>query len=726
MGWFDEQIRQRKQIDQDLFEDSLFGMASAVLGSHDASVLNDRRIVTKAVIDEILKYYHLKPVEIPNSVKEPEEQLAYALRPYGLMYRRVTLTKNWYKASFGPLIAFRREDGMPVAVLPKIYGGYLWYDAAGNRVSGGRHTADQLEPEAICFYRPLPQKKLRLPDLLTYVKGCLNLADYAVLLGLTLLVTLTGMLLPLLTRLLTGFVLESGSTLILWSTAAFMLCVLLSSQVLSVARELAIARLQIKAAVPLEGAMMMRLMSLPAGFFRQFSAGELASRVGEINQISVLLMGGVLSLGITAIASLLYVNQIFSYAPALVMPVLVILLLTAAATVLTGVMETRKTREYRKADAEADGISFALISGIQKLKLSGAEKRAFARWARVFSRGAEIKFNPPLFLKISSAVLMAIPLLGTIALYYYAAESGISPSAYLAFYAAYGVVTGAFSSFGGTVTSAAQILPILEMAEPILEAEPEMAEEKEIVTKLSGGIELSGVSFRYQENGPCVIDDLNLKVKAGEYVAVVGRTGCGKSTLMRLLLGFETPEKGAIYYDRKDIRSLDLQSLRRRMGVVTQDGSLFLGDIFANITVSAPRLSLDEAWEAAELAGIADDIRAMPMGMQTVIGEGQGGISGGQKQRIMIARAIAPKPKILLLDEATSALDNRTQKQVSDALDQLKCTRIVIAHRLSTIQNCDRILVLDGGKIAEEGTYSELIRKDGIFAELVARQRIDL
>ncbi len=726
MGWFDEQIRQRKQIDQDLFEDSLFGMASAVLGSHDAGVLNDRRIVTKAVIDEILKYYHLKPVEIPNSVKEPEEQLAYALRPYGLMYRRVTLTKNWYKASFGPLIAFRREDGMPVAVLPKIYGGYLWYDAAGNRVSGGRHTADQLEPEAICFYRPLPQKKLRLPDLLTYVKGCLNLADYAVLLGLTLLVTLTGMLLPLLTRLLTGFVLESGSPLILWSTAVFLFCVLLSTQVLSVARELAIARLQIKAAVPLEGAMMMRLMSLPAGFFRQFSAGELASRVGEIHQISVLLMGGVFSLGITAIASLLYVNQIFSYAPALVMPVLVILLLTAAATVLTGVMETRKTREFRKADAEADGISFALISGIQKLKLSGAEKRAFARWARVFSRGAEIKFNPPLFLKISSAVLMAIPLLGTIALYYYAAESGISPSAYLAFYAAYGVVTGAFSAFGGTVTSAAQILPILEMAEPILEAEPEMAEEKEIVTKLSGGIEFSGVSFRYQENGPYVIDDLNLKVKAGEYVAVVGRTGCGKSTLMRLLLGFETPEKGAIYYDRKDIRSLDLQSLRRKMGVVTQDGSLFLGAIFANITVSAPRLTLTEAWEAAELAGIADDIRAMPMGMQTVIGEGQGGISGGQKQRIMIARAIAPKPKILLLDEATSALDNRIQKQVSDALAHLNCTRIVIAHRLSTIQNCDRILVLDGGKIAEEGTYSELIRKDGIFAELVARQRIDL
>jgi len=194
---------------------------------------------------------------------------------------------------------------------------------------------------------------------------------------------------------------------------------------------------------------------------------------------------------------------------------------------------------------------------------------------------------------------------------------------------------------------------------------------------------------------------------------------------MRLLLGFETPQKGAVYFDRRDMRTLDLQSLRRRMGVVIQNGSLFLGDIYSNITLSAPNLTMDDAWDAAEKAGIADDIRAMPMGMHTIIGEGQGGFSGGQKQRIMIARAIASRPKIILMDEATSALDNKTQRLVSDALDELHCTRIVIAHRLSTIRNCDRILVLDGGKIAEEGTYEQLIARGGIFAELVERQRID-
>ena len=258
------------------------------------------------------------------------------------------------------------------------------------------------------------------------------------------------------------------------------------------------------------------------------------------------------------------------------------------------------------------------------------------------------------------------------------------------------------------------------MAEPILKTEPESSENKKMVTSLKGNIELSNVYFRYNETMPYIVNGMSLKIKAGEYIAIVGTTGCGKSTLLRLLLGFETPERGAVYFDGKDISKLDLRSLRRRIGVVTQNGNLFQGDIYSNIVISAPQLGIDDAWEAAEIAGIADDIRAMPMGMQTIISEGQGGISGGQKQRLMIARAIAPKPKILMLDEATSALDNKTQKQVSDALDKLKCTRIVIAHRLSTIKNCDRILVLDKGNIMEDG------KKNGLFAELVARQRIDV
>jgi ABC-type bacteriocin/lantibiotic exporter with double-glycine peptidase domain len=262
------------------------------------------------------------------------------------------------------------------------------------------------------------------------------------------------------------------------------------------------------------------------------------------------------------------------------------------------------------------------------------------------------------------------------------------------------------------------------MGKPVLDASPEADKGKPVVKPLSGNIEINNVSFRYSENSPIIINNLSLKIKRGQYIAIVGRTGCGKSTLFRILLGFEEPDQGAVYFDDTDISKIDLRSLRRQIGVVMQNGKLFQGDIYSNIVISAPRLTVDDAWEAAETAGIADAIREMPMGMHTVVTEGSGGISGGQKQRIMIARAIAPKPKILLFDEATSALDNITQKQVSDALAALKSTRIVIAHRLSTIKQCDRVVVLDQGSVIEDGTYDELIKKDGYFAELVRRQQV--
>jgi ABC-type bacteriocin/lantibiotic exporter with double-glycine peptidase domain len=245
------------------------------------------------------------------------------------------------------------------------------------------------------------------------------------------------------------------------------------------------------------------------------------------------------------------------------------------------------------------------------------------------------------------------------------------------------------------------------------------------MSRLSGGIEINNVSFRYNENMPNVLTNIGLKIRSGQYIAIVGKTGCGKSTLMRLLLGFETPQRGAIYFDGQDIARLDLRSLRQNIGSVMQNGQLFSADIFSNIVVSAPWLSVQDAWQAAEMAGIADDIRAMPMGMHTMISEGSGGISGGQRQRLLIARAIVAKPRILIFDEATSALDNITQKHVSQALDSLRCTRIVIAHRLSTIRHCDRIIVLEDGCIKEDDSYDALIAKGGYFAELVKRQRLD-
>ncbi|MBR6352609.1 MAG: NHLP bacteriocin export ABC transporter permease/ATPase subunit [Oscillospiraceae bacterium] len=727
MGWFDEQIRQRKLSDQEIFEDSLFRMASSVLGKQRAGLLDDERIVAKAAIDEILKYYHYKPAEVPEEIRDLDEQLEYCLRPHGLMRRSVKLEQGWYRDAFGPMLAFRKEDGMAVALLPKPFLGYTFRDpVSGEKTDLNRKTAAQFEADAICFYRPLPLKKLGIPDLIKYLTDCLSTGDIVSLIALTLVATMIGMLMTNITRALTGFVLDSRNLSLLMGTAVFMISVILSTQLIGASRELMMDRLQIKTSLAVEAAVMMRIMNLPANFFRNYSSGELSSRYSAVTQLSELLLSNVFSTGLSAILSLLYITQIFHYAPALVVPALLIILASILVSVLSSLTQIRISRQIMEKGAKENGLSFALISGVQKIKLAGAEKRAFAKWGRAFAEVSELSYNPPVLIRANSAITTAVSLAGTIVLYYLAVTTSVSPSEYIAFNTAFGAVTGAFAALTGVALSVARIKPILEMAEPILQTEPESAENKSMVTRLSGNIELSNVYFRYNQNMPYVVNGMSLKIRAGEYIALVGTTGCGKSTLVRLLLGFETPEKGAIYYDGKDISGLDLRSLRRRIGTVTQDGSLFQGDIYSNIVISAPHLTLDEAWEAAEIAGIADDIRAMPMGMQTLISEGQGGISGGQKQRLMIARAVAPKPKILIFDEATSALDNRTQKKVSEALDALKCTRIVIAHRLSTIKNCDRILVLDGGRILEDGTYDELIAKNGFFAELVERQRLDV
>ncbi len=723
MGHFENQIEERREAEQQLLEDSFVKIAGIVMGRKSAEKLGDERIITKTAIDEILKFYHYKPVEIPDSVKRPAEQLKYCLRPYGLMSRTIELEEGWYRDAFGPVLAFTKEDNMPVALLPDHIIGYRFKDPVTGKIRKlNRSTSALFDKEALCFYRPLPQKKLTIPDLLIYMKDCISVSDLVMIVAATASISLVGLLMPRITRFLTGPVLNSGRQNILIPIAIAMICIAFSSQLISSIRGLIQGRLDIKTSLGVQASMMMRLMALPANFFRKYSPGELKSRSSSVNNLCSLMMSMILNTGLTSLTSLVYVGQIFNFAPALVIPSLIIVVVTVVFSIVSTLMQIKINRKMMECTAKESGLSYGLITGVQKIRLSGSEKRVFAKWMNVYSEGAELTYNPPLFIKLNPVISTAISLAGNIVLYYMAMKSNVDPSSYYAFTSAYGMLMGAFMSVSGIALSAAQIQPILEMAEPFLKTEPETSQDKEIVTKINGSIELNHVSFRYTDETPY---DLSLKIRPGEYVAIVGSTGCGKSTLVRLLLGFEKPEKGAIYYDGKDMAGLDLPSLRQKIGTVMQDAGLFQGDIYSNIVISAPQLTVDDAWNAAEKAGIADDIRAMPMGMNTMISEGQGGISGGQRQRLMIARAIAPKPKLLIFDEATSALDNKTQKQVSEALDAMGCTRIVIAHRLSTIKHCDRILVLEGGKITEEGTYDELIEKDGFFAELVKRQRTD-
>lgn len=718
MSWFDEQLRERKLMDDEILQDAYKAVANAVVGeefSFDES---------EDALNLILRYYRMGKLVLPEE-GDDEERLAAFCRLSGLMQRTVHLDSGWHKSAFGAFLCKKKTGGY-VAVLPDAMGLYSYYDEdSHSRVKLSKKTETTLEWDAICFYKPLPSKKLSIIDLLRFGISSWSVADFAygfILMGIA---TLLGLLTPKLSHFLFSVVAYGESVSLLLSTMFFLVCLNLSTLLLNAVQSAFTSRSGVKLQSAVSSAMMMRTLSLPMSFFRKYSSGELLQRISYAESVCTTLVDMIFSTTLSSLFSLLYITQIFAYAPALVAPALIIILVNVGFTALTTLRNTKLAQKQMEISARNSGISLSTVSGIQKIKLSGAEERMFARWANAYAENLRITYNPPFFLRFNSAFARIISLGGSLILSYLAVKTRVDAPSYAAFQSAYGMVSGAIAGLVGIALRSAELKPSLEMAKPLLETLPEASEKVVELKNPSGNIEMSHVSFRYGDDLPNILDDFSLKIKKGEYVAIVGKTGCGKSTLVRLLLGFEKPRTGAVYYDGVDLEKIEKKSLRQKIGTVMQDDKLFMGSIFSNIVICSPRLSLDRAWEAAELSGIADDIRAMPMGMHTIIGEGQGGISGGQRQRLMIARAIAPRPRILIFDEATSALDNLTQKKVSEALDSLDCTRIVIAHRLSTIRHCDRILVMDKGKIVEEGSYESLLEKKGVFSELVERQRLD-
>lgn len=726
MGFYEEQIRERIEYDDRALGEAYRKMTGAVLGSRMASRLENSGSSADSAIGALLRYYQLKETKIPSKIDSLDEKLEYVLQPHGIMRRRVHLDEGWYKVAYGPFLGMLKDSDGVIVIIPGEFGGYKYFDEiTGSYVRVDKKVAKRIDSEAYAFYKPLPLRKLKVIDLITFIKDLITPADIVLVLALYLATTLLGFFSPMFTRILYGKVIEIAYVPLLLAIGFLMIMTGISQLLVRATTNLVMSRINTKVSLMVNAATMTRLFSLPVEFFRDYSAGELTALTAHVNTLCNTIISTILSSTLTSLFSLLYVTQIFNYAPSLVTPSIIIVLLTAIFSLLSALANMKRSKELILLNAKTTGLSYSLISGIEKIKLAGAEKRAFAKWAEKYSKEAAIQYNPPAFIKYSNVFSMAITMIGSIVMYYMTISSGVSISEYAAFNVSYGFLSGAFGGLVGIIVQMANIKPSLDMCRPILDAEPETSEQKEILTEVKGDISIDHVTFRYNENMPYVLEDLSLKIHKGQYVAIVGKTGCGKSTLVRLLLGFEKAQSGAIYIDGKDIKSLDLKSLRRHIGTVMQNGKAFQGDIFSNIVISAPRATLDDAWDAARLAGLDEDIEKMPMGMNTMIAEGQGGISGGQRQRLLIARAVAPKPNLLIFDEATSALDNVTQKKVSDALDELKCTRIVIAHRLSTIRNCDRIVVLDGGHIIEDGTYDELMSLNGYFKELVSRQQLD-
>lgn len=711
-----ERLELKKHHDEELYNEAMqdllnvFGISNPTSG-----------IETKAAISCILNYFGQKIPEIPKDITDLGQQIEYILRPSGMMKRRIELVGEWWKDGSGAILA-GKKNGEIVALIPSKWSGYCYHDKFGKSVKINKKNAKEFSVDAFCFYRSFSQGPIKIMDLVKFMIKNISYLDVMFLIFIYLMVQFLGMIMPYITNLIYNIIVPSGSLGLLQTVSTTLLGITVGKILIKITQTSIKARLKGKLNLAVHSAIMMRLFSLPASFFKKRSSGDLSSRINQVAILCDIIADTFLSTLLTAFFSLGYIFQMLNQAPSMVPIGLVIIFVSLCFSVLITFLKQHMNNKKIKLAPKLQALVFNIFSGIQKIKIAGAEKRAFSIWAKEYSKSQKLEYNPPFILKIYSIIGLVITSLGSIALYWVASKNRVPVANYMAFNVAYGAVSSAIMSLNDIALKFANLKPIIDLINPFLESETENSNKGKIVDSLHGEIEICNVNFRYSKSGEFILKNLTLKINRGEYVAIVGKTGCGKSTIIRLLLGFETPERGAIYYDKRDIQVLDKRSLRQNIGVVMQNGAIFQGDIFSNIIVTSPWKTMDDAWEAARMAGFDKDIENMPMGMHTLISEGSGGISGGQKQRLMIARALIGKPKILFFDEATSALDNITQKIVADNIDKLKCTRIVIAHRLSTIKNCDRIVVIDNGTISEQGTFEELMSHKHIFYELAIRQ----
>ncbi len=639
--------------------------------------------------------------------------------------REVILTDQWWKTDSGPILAYYEEDGRPVALIPKGPAVYMLHDVANNKhIKVTEEEAQKLKPQGVVFYRPFPTKKINLIDLMKFAMEGIWKRDSVTALGVGLVGAFIGLIVPKVTQQIFDVYIPGGEVPQLAQIGFLLVGFLFGKALFELCRGLAMLRIEGKMESSVQSAVWDRLLALPVGFFKDYTAGELAMRTFGIAQIRSMISGAMTSTIMTGVFSILYIFQIFQYGKDLAKYAVIMILVLMTISYVFGRMQMQHEKDYLSITNKTGGLVLQLFNGIAKFRVAGAENRAFKQWADLFTQSRKINYKKETITTIITTITTAAPLIFNLVFYIIAVKKSVELQAgtFIAFTTAFGGFSSGMISIINTVIQINVIKPTYEMSKPILETLPEYDEFQEDPGQLQGSVKVSGVSFRYEEDGPLILKNVNLEIKEGEYVAIVGPSGSGKSTLFRMLLGFEKPEAGQVYYDNKDLATVNVREVRRQMGVVMQNAQLMSGDIFSNIIGANTRLNMDDAMRAVKMAGMEDDIAQMPMGLHTVVAEGATTLSGGQRQRLLIARAIVNNPKILYFDEATSALDNKTQKVVQESLDGLESTRVVIAHRLSTIINCDRIIVLERGVITEEGTYEELMMKKGTFYEMAQRQ----
>jgi NHLM bacteriocin system ABC transporter peptidase/ATP-binding protein/NHLM bacteriocin system ABC transporter ATP-binding protein len=690
---------------------------AAIVPSRGELLLEACRIVGRAAGIDV------KPAPI-DAVGEP---LWLISRASGFRTRRVQLGIDWWQSDCGPILGFLSEDGRPVALLPAAPRAYTLCDPAlGVRIDVTEDVARRLSPVAVMFYRTLPAARQAAGDLVRFSLPIVR-RELRTILLMGAASGLLGLVAPAVTGVVIDDAIPRADHWRLGLLCAFLIAVGAAIATFQAIQGLALVRIKGRLESTLLPAVWERLLNLPARFFSEHEAGDLALRALGLARLIETLASTSIASVILGTFSLVNLVILFYFNWKLALLGIGLLVIAAAVFLVFLPALWRTQRSIARAQGKISGLLLVLLGGIERLRVAGAEKRAFARWAEQYKLQLELmtrfqKFSDRLIIfgDVWPLVILMLVFLAVVGL----GPPALSTGDFLAFHLALMQGVAAVIGLGKGLLPLLGGLEQYERFRPILDAAPESSEVSGEAVVLGGSIRLTNVSFRYDSDGPLILDSVSLQVRPGEFVAVVGPSGSGKSTLLRLLLGFEAPLEGVIAYDGRELFTLDIQEVRRQIGVVLQGAELFPGDLYSNIVGLSSHMTEADAWESAELAGVADDIANMPMGIHTVVGEGGGGLSSGQRQRLIIARALAGKPKILLLDEATSALDNQSQAVVSKSIHSKLAgtTRLAIAHRVSTVIDADRIYVLHEGKIVQNGRYSDLIQEKGPFRELARRQ----
>jgi NHLM bacteriocin system ABC transporter ATP-binding protein len=646
--------------------------------------------------------------------------------------RKIILRDVWWKDENGHLLAFIKESNEPVALIQQNSTTYIIKNLSkGTETVVDNEIAQSLDPIGYMFFSGFDVKMDSIKKVVSFAMNGVK-KDAKLLLLASFLGSLIGLLIPVLSGMIYDDVIPTADKSIHLEIFTIMIIIALVSAGLQLTQGVLQMRVESKSSINLQAGVMDYILRLPVTFYKKYTSGDLTNRVLSINSIRQILSNTLMTVVLSGAFSFVNLLLLFYYDSGLAWVGVGLALIAIVFMVVMGWLKLKHDRGVSRYEGEIQGFLFEFLSGISKIRITGGEKRIFSLWGDKFSKLKKLGFSSGSYQNFVEVFNSSYPLFTSILFFsfiYYTvlnAQNAQNPAilsvgSFMAFIISFNKFLNDSLRLSMAFITSLSVIPLYERVKPILEEKPESIEDSIDPGELMGEIELNSISFRYYEDQPLILKNVTFKIKPGEMVAFVGASGSGKSTIMRLLLGFEHAELGSIFYDGNTFDAMNKELTRRQIGVVLQNGTLMSGSIYQNI-VGNSELTLEDAWEAARMAGMEDDIKNMPMEMHTFISEGAGTFSGGQRQRLMIARAIVHKPRLLFMDEATSALDNKTQNIVAESLDKLQATRIVIAHRLSTIKNADRIFVLEKGEIKESGTYDELIQMEGLFTELAKRQ----